>query len=92
MPRGSLSLAHADGPSGDARHGSSHPGKNSVRPTSHLLWMSHIRNSVRPTSHLLRMSHIRNSVRPTSHFLRMSHIRNFVSRRSTFSGYLTSDA
>nr|CAN66648.1 hypothetical protein VITISV_037909 [Vitis vinifera] len=74
MPRGSLSLAQADGPPCDARHNSFHPGKNSVRPMSHLLRMSHIRNSVRPTSHLLRMSHIRNSVRPTFHLLRIFHI------------------
>nr|CAN71018.1 hypothetical protein VITISV_030514 [Vitis vinifera] len=46
MPRGSLSLAHADGPPCDARHSSFHPGKNSVRSTSNLLRMSHIRNSV----------------------------------------------
>ena len=85
MPRGSLSLAHADGPLCDARHSSFQPGKNSVRPTFNLLWMSHIRNSVRLTFHLLRMYHIRNPVWPTFHLLLMSHIRNFV--RPTF--YLT---
>ena len=40
---GSLHLAHADGPPCDARHSSFHPGRNSVRPTFHLLWISHIR-------------------------------------------------
>ena len=33
MPRGSLSLAHVDGPPCDARHRSFHQGKNYVRPT-----------------------------------------------------------
>nr|CAN76013.1 hypothetical protein VITISV_019182 [Vitis vinifera] len=56
---GSLHLAHADGPPCNARHSSFHPRKNSVWPTFHLLWISHIRNSVRPTFHLLRISHIR---------------------------------
>ena len=37
MSRGSLSLAHANGPPCDARHSSFHPGKNYVRPTFHLL-------------------------------------------------------
>ena len=37
MPRGSLSLAHIDGPPCDARHSSFHPGKNSVRPTFNIL-------------------------------------------------------
>ena len=59
MPRGSLSLAHADGPPCDARHSSFHPGKNSVWPTFHLLRISHIRNSVRSTFHFLRIFHIR---------------------------------
>ena len=58
MSRGSLSLAHADGPTCDAQHNSFHLGKNYVRPTSHLLRMSHIRNSVRPTFHLIRIFHI----------------------------------
>ena len=44
---GSLHLAHVDGPPCDARHNSFHPGKNSVRPTFHLLRISHIRKSVR---------------------------------------------
>ena len=44
---GSLHLAHADGPPCDARHSSFHPRKNSVRPTFHLLQISHIRNYVR---------------------------------------------
>nr|CAN79569.1 hypothetical protein VITISV_018613 [Vitis vinifera] len=44
MPHGSLSLAHADGPLCDARHSSFHPGKNSVRPTSYLLHIFHIRH------------------------------------------------
>ena len=34
-----------------------HPGKNYVRPTFHLLRISHIRNSVRLTFHLLQISH-----------------------------------
>ena len=59
---GSLHLAHADDPPFNARHSSFHRGKNSVRPTSHLLRISHIRNSVQPTFHLLQISHIRNSV------------------------------
>nr|CAN74348.1 hypothetical protein VITISV_025827 [Vitis vinifera] len=59
MPRGSLSLAHVDGPTCDARHSSFHPGKNSVWLTFHLLWISHIRNSVRPTFYLLQIFHIR---------------------------------
>ena len=59
MPRGSLSLAHADDPPCDARHNSFYPGENSVRLTFHLLRISHIRNSVRPTFHLLRIFHIR---------------------------------
>ena len=61
--KGSLQLAHADGPPCDARHSSFHTGKNSVRPTFHLLRISHIWNSVRPTFHLPRISHIRNSIR-----------------------------
>nr|CAN81851.1 hypothetical protein VITISV_004006 [Vitis vinifera] len=56
---GSLHLAHADGPPCDARHSSFHPGRNSVRPTFHLLRTSYIRNSIRPTFHLLRIFHIR---------------------------------
>ncbi|RVX11673.1 Auxin response factor 1 [Vitis vinifera] len=40
---GSLHLAHTDGPPCDAQHSSFHPGKNSVRPTFHLLRISHIR-------------------------------------------------
>ena len=67
MPRGS--------PSCDARHSSFHSGENSVRPTFHLLLMSHIRNPVRPTFHLLWMSHTRNSVRPTFHLPRIFHTR-----------------
>ena len=59
MPRGSLYLTHADGPPCDARHSSFHQGKNSVRPTFYLLWISHIRNSVRLMFHLLRIFHIR---------------------------------
>ena len=59
MPRGSLSLAHADDPPCDARHNSFHPRKNFVQPTSNLLQISHTRNSVRPTFNLLRISHIR---------------------------------
>ena len=68
MPRSSLSLAHTNGPPCDAWYISFHLGKNSVRPTFHLLQISYIRNSVQPTFHLLRIS----------------HIRNFVCRRSTF--------
>ena len=49
---GFLHLAHADGPPCDARHSSFHSGKNSVRPTFHLLRIFYIR-------HLLRISHIR---------------------------------
>nr|CAN72679.1 hypothetical protein VITISV_004862 [Vitis vinifera] len=56
---GSLHLAHVDGPPYDARHSSFHPGRNSVRPTFHLLRISHIRNSIRPTFHLLPIFHIR---------------------------------
>ena len=56
---GSLHLAHADGHPFNARHSSFHPGKNSVRSTSNLLRMSHIRNSIRPTFHLLRIFHNR---------------------------------
>ena len=82
MSRGSLSLAHTNGPPCDARHSSFHPGKNYVRPTFHLLRISHIWNSVRPTFHLLRISHIQNFVQPTSNLLRISHIRNSV--RPTF--------
>ena len=59
---GSLHLAHANGPPCDARHSSFHPGKNFVRPTFHLPWISHIQNSVLPTFHLLWISHIRKSV------------------------------
>ena len=55
---GSLHLAHADGPPCDVQHSSFHPGKNSVRPTFHLLRISHIRNSIRPTFHLLLICHI----------------------------------
>ena len=43
---GSLHLAHADGPPCDARHSSFHPGKNSVRPTFHLLRTSYIRKKI----------------------------------------------
>nr|CAN60288.1 hypothetical protein VITISV_011783 [Vitis vinifera] len=60
----------------DAWHGSFHLGRNSVRPTFHLLRISHIRNSVRPTFHLLRISHIRNSVWPTFHLLLIFHSRH----------------
>nr|CAN68647.1 hypothetical protein VITISV_002820 [Vitis vinifera] len=56
---GSLHLAHADGPPCDARHSSFHPGKNYVRPTFHLLRISHIRNFIRLTFHLLWIFHIR---------------------------------
>ena len=44
---GSLHLVHVDSPSCDARHSSFHPRKNSIRPTFHLLRISHIWNSVR---------------------------------------------
>ena len=60
--KGSLHLAHADGPPYDAWHSSFHLGRNSVRPTINILRISHIRNSVWPTFHLLWISHIRNSV------------------------------
>ena len=40
---GSLHLAHADGPPFNTRHSSFHPGKNSVWPKFHLLWIFHIR-------------------------------------------------
>ena len=40
---GSLHLAHADGSPCDARHSLFHLGRNYVRPTFHLLRMSHIR-------------------------------------------------
>ena len=43
----SLHLAHANGPPCDARHSSFHPGRNSIRPTFHLLLIFNIRNSVR---------------------------------------------
>ena len=56
---GSLHLAHADGPPCDAWHSSFHQGRNSVRPTFHLLLISHIQSSVRSTFHLLRIFHIR---------------------------------
>ena len=59
----------------DAWHSSFHTGRNSVRPTFHLIWISHIRNSVRPTFHLIQISHIRNSVRPTFHLLWIFHTR-----------------
>ena len=78
MPRGSLYLAHVDGPPCDARHSSFHPGKNSVLPTFHLLRISYIRNSVRSTFHLLRISYIQNFVRPTFHLLRIFHIRRLT--------------
>ena len=55
-----------------------HPGKNSVRPTFHILRISHIRNSVRPTFHILWISHIWNSVRSTFHLLRILHIRRLT--------------
>nr|CAN81536.1 hypothetical protein VITISV_010604 [Vitis vinifera] len=44
-----------------ARHISFHPGRNSVRPTFHLLRISHIRNSVRSdmSGSSNRISHIR---------------------------------
>ena len=38
---GSLHLTHADGPPCDERHISFHPGRNFVRPTFHLLDISH---------------------------------------------------
>ena len=58
---GSLYLAHEDGPPYDARHSSFHPGKNFVRPTFHLLWISYIWNSVRSdmTGSSDRIFHIR---------------------------------
>ena len=79
LPAGS-SLKNATwlSPPCDVRHSSFHPGRNSIRPTSHLLRMSRIWNSVQSPSHLLRMSHIRNSIWPASHFLQMSHIRNSI--------------
>ena len=43
MPRGSLALGHADGPSCDGWHRSFHPGGNSVRPTFHHLLIFHSR-------------------------------------------------
>ena len=76
---GSLHLAHADGHPFNARHSSFHPGKNSVRPKFHLLWISYIRNSIRPTFHLLRISYIRNSVRQKFHLLRIFHIWHLTS-------------
>nr|CAN76406.1 hypothetical protein VITISV_016040 [Vitis vinifera] len=44
---GSLHLAHADGPPCDAQNSSFHPGRNSIRPTFHLLRIFHIQNFVR---------------------------------------------
>ena len=76
---GSLHLEHTDGPPCDAWHSSFHLGKNSVRPTFHLLQISYIRNSVQPMFHLLWISYIRNSVRPTFHLLRIFHIRRLTS-------------
>ena len=78
MSRGSLSLAHANGPLATRDISSFHPGKNSLRPTFHLLRISHIQNSVRSTFHLLRISHIRSSVQPTFHLLRIFHIRRLT--------------
>ena len=95
MSHGSLSLAHADCLPCDAWHSSFHPGKNSVRPTFHLLRISHIRNSVRLAFNLLRISHIRNSVRPTFHLLRISHTRHLSpdgrGRRFNFPGQTCPD-
>ena len=79
---GSLHLAHADGPPCDAQHSSFHPGRNSIRLTFYLFWISYIQNSIRPTFHLLRISYIRNSIRPTFHLLWISYIRNSI--RPTF--------
>ena len=86
MPHGSLSLAHTNGPPCDAWHSSFHLGKNSVRPTFHLLQISYIRNSVQPMFHLLWISYIRNSVRPTFHIFWISHIRRLTpdGRRGRF--------
>ena len=86
MPRGSLSLGHADHPLAThgiahsiwtENHHSFHPEKNSIWPTLYLIRMSHSRHSVRPTSHFLRISHNRNSVRLTFYLLRIFHIRRF---------------
>ena len=60
-------------------------------PTSHLLRMSYIRNYVRPMSHLLRMSYIWNSVRRHLTFSGCLTSGILSGRRSTFSGYFTSD-
>ena len=86
---GSLHLAHADGPPCDTRHSSFHPGKNSVRPTFHLLRISHIRNSVRPMFHLLQISHIRNSIRSNmSKSSDSAYLESIHSRQFSFSGQL----
>ena len=78
MPRGSLSLGHADHPL--ATHGIAHSTRTEILTSSTR--MSHIRNSAQPTFYLVRMFHNRNSIRQTSHFLRISHNRNSV--RLTF--------
>ena len=98
--KGSLHLAHANGP--PLRHATQiiplgeefYPAdaspspishiQNSIRPTFHLLRISHIQNSIQLMLHLLQISHIRNSIRPTFHLLRIYHIGNSV--RSDMSG------
>ena len=90
MPHGSLSLVHVDGPPCYAWHSSFHPGKNSVRPTSHLLRMFHIQNSVRrhPTFSGCLTSKIMSGRRSTFSGYLTSGILS--GQRSTFSGYFTS--
>ena len=48
--------------------------RNYIRPTFHLIRISHIR--IRPTFHLIRISHIR--IRMTFHLLRIFHIRRLL--------------
>ena len=86
LPRGFLSLGHADVPlsmRGIVHSTRTHSTRmshirNYARPTSHFLRMSHSCHSTRPTSHFLRISHSRHSTRPTSHFLQMSHSRHSI--------------
>ena len=106
MSHGSLSLAHTDGPPCDVRHGSFHPGRNSVRPTFTFsgYLTSGILSGRRSTFSRYLTSGILSHRRST--FFRyltseiLSHRRSTFSRyltsgilsghRSTFSGYLTS--
>ena len=73
MSRGSLSLAHTDGPPCDVRHGSFHPRRNSVRPT--FTFSGYLPSGI--------LSGRRST------FSRYLTSRILSGRRSTFSGYLT---